>query len=222
MRDQTETGNLWCYCVRTVEAGGDRVLHWSQITIKTDYIVPRINRKVNQIFSERSKWLKELQHVFKNNTKSDSSTKQLTPAAPAELHTELSFSRKRSDRWTCSVKSPYLPCSSSGLTDCCLRRGACLVWLVGWPSNEMRFLTGGWLKVWARRRKCCPGSTPSSGKAGGEPGGEWPGDSSSWCGVQKMKRDGFVKLLETYYDILNRITVLQSYILSLCIPIEMA
>lgn len=30
------------------------------------------------------------QHVFKNNPNSDSSTKRLTPAAPAELHTDLS------------------------------------------------------------------------------------------------------------------------------------
>lgn len=40
----------------------------------------------------------------------------------------------------------YLPCSSSGFTDCCRGRWL-LVWPDDWLSNEMRFFTGGWLKV---------------------------------------------------------------------------
>lgn len=83
----------------------------------------------------------------------------------------------------CKLAYIYLLCSNSGLTDCCLRSGVCLFCIGNWPSKEMRFFTGGWLKVWARRRNWKPASGSSSGKAGGEPGGEWPGDSSScWRG----------------------------------------
>lgn len=81
---------------------------------------------------------------------------------------------------TKSEEVSYLLCSSSGFTDCCLRSGDCLFW----PSKEIRFFTGGWLKVWARRRNCRPASGSSSEKAGGDPGGDWPGDSSScWRGT---------------------------------------
>lgn len=83
----------------------------------------------------------------------------------------------------CKLAYIYLLCSNSGLTDCCLRSRVCLFCIGNWPSKEMRFFTGGWLKVWARRRNWKPASGSSSGKAGGEPGGEWPGDSSScWRG----------------------------------------
>lgn len=85
------------------------------------------------------------------------------------------------------VRWLYLLCSSSEFTDSCLRRGACLLWLDSWLSKEMRFLNGGWLKVWARRRNCIPDSGSSSGKAGGEPGGDWPGDSSSCWERQEKK-----------------------------------
>lgn len=64
----------------------------------------------------------------------------------------------------------------------------------------MRFFTGGWLKVWARRRNCPPVSGSSSGKAGGEPGGEWPGDSSScWRGQNGTGK----KDVSTYSTVMN-------------------
>lgn len=108
-------------------------------------------------------------------------------STPATLPKRCIFctSGSKAERQELIGEVGYLPWSSSGLTDCCLCSRP-LLWLAGWPSKEMRFFTGGWLKVWARRRNCPPVSGSSSGKAGGEPGGEWPGDSSSCWRGQKV------------------------------------
>lgn len=203
MRDQTVTGNLWCYCWRIVEQEVERF--WADQALQTDCIVcvhQRLTKywvgvKLIKREATGADFLRKVSicHIFKQKARSYRNILVQFTSTPATLpnrcifcidHSFLPHVQTRqavTDKWSVS----YLPCSSSGLTDCCLRSGACLLWLASWPSKEMRFFTGGWLKVWARRRKCRPPSGSSSGKAGGEPGGEWPGDSSSCWGGQNGK-----------------------------------